>query len=112
MRMKSVRLTSQVFFFILSAVGVFIAFTMTGLFYPFYYCYAGPQAVGLCPLGIYQHGFIKLRLDDLAGAAALLAYLLGFFGLLSMFLGRAVCGWACPVGFIQEWFAWPGKEGV
>jgi polyferredoxin len=108
MRMKSVRLTSQMFFFIFSAIGVF-GVAMTGIFYPFYYCYAGPQAVGLCPLGILQHGFIQYRINDVAGALALLAYLFGFFGIMSVILGRAVCGWACPVGFIQEFFAWPGE---
>lgn len=58
-------------------------------------CYSCPGAVGACPIGSLQ--------SFLASRPVRLPYyvvgLLLFFGTL---LGRAVCGFLCPFGFIQE----------
>ena len=58
-------------------------------------CYSCPGAVGACPLGSLQ--------SFLASRPVKLPYyvvgLLLFFGAL---LGRAVCGFLCPFGFLQE----------
>ncbi|MBX6422888.1 4Fe-4S binding protein [Thermosulfurimonas sp. F29] len=66
-------------------------------------CYSCPAALMACPLGILQHVMATLRtLPEVAVRGGL--YLLGsllFYGLL---LGRFVCGWICPFGFIQEMF--------
>ena len=58
-------------------------------------CYSCPGAVGACPIG---------SLQSLLGARPVkipyyVAGLLVFFGAL---LGRAVCGFLCPFGFLQE----------
>ena len=58
-------------------------------------CYSCPGAVGACPVGSLQNA--------LGGARFRFPYyvvgLLLFFGAL---LGRAVCGFLCPFGFLQE----------
>jgi len=54
-----------------------------------------------CPLGILQQVMGTLRvLPPVALKAAL--YVLGTFLVYGLFLGRFVCGWLCPFGFLQE----------
>jgi ferredoxin-type protein NapH len=58
-------------------------------------CYSCPGAIGSCPLGALQ---------AVLGSAR---YLMSFYvvGLLTFFgtlLGRFICGWLCPFGFLQE----------
>jgi len=58
-------------------------------------CYSCPGALGSCPLGSLQSAFGAV-------ASKVSLYVVGtlvFFGAL---LGRFICGWACPFGFIQE----------
>lgn len=58
-------------------------------------CYSCPGAVGSCPIGdlqalLNQNGFhIPFAV-------------LGFFFLFGSLLGRAVCGWFCPFGLVQD----------
>lgn len=66
---------------------------LKGFFFPGLNCYACPLARFSCPLGSMQN-FI--------GARTLPIYVLGFMGLLGITLGRLVCGWVCPFGFLQE----------
>ncbi|MCR5181954.1 MAG: 4Fe-4S binding protein [Clostridia bacterium] len=58
-------------------------------------CYSCPGAVGACPIGSLQ--------NSLSGVSFRLPYyvlgLLIFFGAL---LGRAVCGFLCPFGLLQD----------
>ena len=61
-------------------------------------CYSCPGAVGACPLGSLQ-SFLGARPFRLP---YYVAGLLIFFGAL---LGRAVCGFLCPMGLLQELFA-------
>ena len=58
-------------------------------------CYSCPGAVGACPLGSLQNflGGLKFRFPFYVVG------LLLFFGAL---LGRAVCGFLCPFGWLQE----------
>lgn len=58
-------------------------------------CYSCPGAVGACPIGSLQSflGGVKFRFPYYV------AGLLIFFGAL---LGRAVCGFLCPMGLLQE----------
>ena len=58
-------------------------------------CYSCPGAVGACPIGSLQSflGSRPVRIPYY------IAGLLIFFGAL---LGRAVCGFLCPFGFLQE----------
>ena len=61
-------------------------------------CYSCPGAVGACPLGSLQ-SFLGSRPFKIP---YYVAGLLIFFGAL---LGRAVCGFLCPMGWIQELIA-------
>lgn len=58
-------------------------------------CYSCPGSLGSCPIGSLQAvlGSAKYKISF---------YLLGFFLLLGTLLGRAVCGFLCPFGWIQE----------
>ena len=58
-------------------------------------CYSCPGAVGSCPLGALQNGLSCLP-------NKLPLYILGFFLLIGLALGRVVCGFLCPFGLIQE----------
>lgn len=58
-------------------------------------CYSCPGAVGSCPIGSLQ-GFLsgfKFRFPY---------YVLGLLIFFGALLGRAVCGFLCPFGFLQE----------
>jgi len=95
MRIRSLRITSQVVFFVMTWLGLFLP--MTGLIYPYYFCVGSPGAWAQCPLKILEVGFIGLEFS-----LVMLLYLIGFLVLEGLLIGRGVCGWACPVGFIQE----------
>jgi len=58
-------------------------------------CYSCPGSLGSCPIGSLQGvlGSVKYKISF---------YLLGFFILLGVLLGRLVCGYLCPFGLIQE----------
>ena len=58
-------------------------------------CYSCPGAVAACPVGALQ-----AVLSSPGYRFSL--YVLGFIGMCGMLLGRFVCGWLCPFGFIQE----------
>ncbi len=58
-------------------------------------CYSCPGAVGACPLGALQNA--------VASAPKRPAfYVVGLLLLFGLVLGRVVCGWACPMGLVQE----------
>lgn len=58
-------------------------------------CYSCPGAVGACPIGSLQAvmGSWKFNVS---------LYVAGFFMVIGAVLGRFVCGWLCPFGWIQE----------
>ncbi len=58
-------------------------------------CYSCPGAVGSCPLGALQ---AALNERDITVPFAVL----GFFFIFGSILGRFVCGWLCPFGWIQD----------
>ena len=58
-------------------------------------CYSCPGAVGACPIGSLQHSLSARRFRIPYYVVGLLI----FFGAL---LGRAVCGFICPMGFLQD----------
>lgn len=66
-----------------------------GICVPGLNCYSCPGAVGACPLGVLQNAFGELRYK-------LPLYAVGFLLLTGVLLGRAVCGFLCPFGFLQE----------
>ncbi|RKX69742.1 hypothetical protein DRP53_07265 [candidate division WOR-3 bacterium] len=61
--------------------------------FPYFTCYSCPLAVASCPLGSIQH-FLSLQLIPF--------YVIGFLGLIGVFIGRMVCGYLCPIGFLQD----------
>ena len=100
MRVKSYRVTSQIIFLFLSILGV-VGLANTGLIYPYFFCTACPGHTGACPLWVLEIGAIELRSDPRTALVSFF-YLLGLLGFAGLLVGRGFCGWACPVGFIQE----------
>ncbi len=58
-------------------------------------CYSCPGALGACPIG-------SLQASLGARPVKLPYYVLGLLFFFGALLGRAVCGFLCPFGFIQE----------
>lgn len=96
MRLRTKRRIVQVGFSILSMAGALsynLALRKTPFVYPYLFCYACPFSIAGCPIGLIQD-FL------LVGACPI--YVLGFSFLVSSFVGRGVCGWACPFGFFVD----------
>lgn len=91
--MQKKRFASQVSFLFISNLAFLVG--STGLIYTYFYCWEAPLAAMACPIGILEHAAIDLNLT-------LGVYLAGFVGLVSVVFGRAACGWACPIGFLQD----------
>jgi len=95
MKFQIKRLLSQIFIFFSANLGA-IGFK-TGFCYPFFYCHACPASTSACPIraiekSLYDHSFTwKLFIYPFL--------IIGFFGVTT---GRAVCGWACPIGLLQR----------
>lgn len=67
-------------------------------------CYSCPGALGACPLGALQNSIADPN-------QRISFYVLGFLTVLGGLLGRAVCGWLCPFGLVQEWLhRLPGRK--
>ena len=62
---------------------------------PGLHCYSCPGALGACPIGSLQNalGAMRFRVPY---------YVMGFLLLFGTLLGRAVCGFLCPFGFLQD----------
>lgn len=58
-------------------------------------CYSCPGAVGACPIGALQGALV-------ASGRALPFYVVGLLLAFGAVLGRTICGWLCPFGFIQD----------
>lgn len=58
-------------------------------------CYSCPGAVGACPIGSLQSFLSGLRVR-------IPYYIVGLLLFFGAVLGRAVCGFLCPFGFLQE----------
>lgn len=56
-------------------------------------CYSCPGAISACPLGTLQSTIANGRFPF---------FVTGFLLLIGTLLGRAVCAFLCPVGFVQE----------
>ena len=65
-------------------------------------CYSCPAATTYCPIGALQQLMLSLRFSMETGYNYFGLYVLGCIGVLGAFLGRLICGWACPFGLIQE----------
>ncbi|MDE5566133.1 MAG: 4Fe-4S binding protein [Anaeroplasmataceae bacterium] len=58
-------------------------------------CYSCPGAVGACPLGSLQNALSESKTKAPT-------YVLGIILLYCITLGRTICGYLCPAGFLQE----------
>ncbi|MBU1671882.1 MAG: 4Fe-4S binding protein [Actinobacteria bacterium] len=88
-----------------------------GVCLPGFNCYACPLALFSCPIGALQHSMVLIRPGATAGAGdrllgavrqassvpvSALLYVAGFIGLIGIAVGRLLCGWFCPFGFLQD----------
>ena len=58
-------------------------------------CYSCPAAVGACPIGSLQNSLTSLKFR-------FPYYILGLLIFFGVLLGRIVCGFICPFGFLQD----------
>lgn len=58
-------------------------------------CYSCPGALGACPIGALQAVLTSQQF-------AFSAYVLGLLMAFGTVLGRLVCGWLCPFGWVQD----------
>ncbi len=65
-------------------------------------CYSCPAATTYCPIGSLQQLFGGIRLALETGQFYVGLYVIGSMGVIGGFVGRMVCGWACPFGLFQE----------
>ncbi len=65
-------------------------------------CYSCPAATTYCPIGSLQQllGGIRMAIEN--GQYYIGFYVVGSMGVIGSFVGRMVCGWACPFGLFQE----------
>lgn len=66
-----------------------------GLCAPGMNCYSCPGAIASCPIGALQNSYARSN-------KSFLFYILGIIGLFGVMLGRLLCGFLCPFGFIQD----------
>jgi ferredoxin-type protein NapH len=95
MKFQLKRLYFQIILFFtanLGAVGL-----KTGFCYPFFYCQACPAATSACPIRALENSVYKQSFEWRFFVYPLL--IIGFFGIST---GRAICGWACPIGLLQR----------
>lgn len=97
------RIASQTIFLFTAILGIF-GIGMTGFIYPYFFCPASPGACAGCPIWVIEHGTIEILSGSSHGAMMLL-YLLGLFLVIGAFVGRSFCGWACPVGSLQDMYS-------
>jgi ferredoxin-type protein NapH len=65
-------------------------------------CYSCPAATTYCPLGALQQLLAGIRMALESGQFFVGFYVVGTMGVIGSFVGRMVCGWACPFGLLQE----------
>jgi len=65
-------------------------------------CYSCPASTTYCPMGALQHLLGGARMAVVSGQYYLGLYVIGTMGVIGGFVGRMVCGWACPFGLVQE----------
>jgi polyferredoxin len=104
-KLQAARHTVQMLVLVVAILGFFEFVGMSGLIYPFYFCYACPWAWASCPLGIVEHSFIDLSYGEWLDGFLLLAYAFGTITLAGMLFGRYICGWVCPIGALQDLLA-------
>ncbi len=104
----SKRKISQIFFTLLANANLAALWQkalyrggLKGVCFPGLNCYSCPLAFFACPLGSLQQVLASLNVLKWQALGAL-SYIVGTFSLYGLLLGRVVCGWVCPFGFVQE----------
>lgn len=95
MKLQIKRLISQISLLFAASLGPLGL--KTGFCYPFFYCHACPAATSACPLRAIELSVFRGNI-----AWKLLFYPLLILGSIGILSGRAVCGWACPIGLLQR----------
>lgn len=67
---------------------------------PFLNCYSCPGALFSCPIGAIQNAVSEANGKFDINAIPFLV--IGFLMLIGSLIGRAICGWSCPFGFLQD----------
>jgi polyferredoxin len=65
-------------------------------------CASCPFALFACPLGILQNFISFFRILPFSALISTFFYTSAFFLIYGLLFGRAICGWLCPFGFLQE----------
>jgi ferredoxin-type protein NapH len=99
LRIGSKRLLVQLGFFIFFNAA-FLGLPLLPLLLPVFECYAMPGKTVLCNFGVLQR---NLSFDLEVFPAFPLASV-AMFIVVGAIVGRAMCGWACPLGFVQDIF--------
>lgn len=95
MRLQIKRLIAQISLLFTANLGAFGI--KSGFCYPFFYCNACPAADAACPLRAIEVGVFRGNYN-----LRLIFYPILILGLTGILFGRAACGWACPIGFLQR----------
>lgn len=66
---------------------------------PFINCHSCPSATFSCPAGLIQHYFTY---NHLFKVWLLPKFVIGFLLLISLLVGKLICGWICPFGTMQS----------
>ena len=95
MKFQIKRYITQIIFLISANLGAL--HFKTGFCYPFFYCNGCPASTSACPLRAIEVGVF-------GGSYKwkLVTYPLVILGTIGTLTGRAVCGWACPIGLLQR----------
>lgn len=95
MKLQIKRWIAQIVFAISANLGAFGL--KTGFCYPFFYCNSCPAATSACPIRALEIGVSKGNWNW-----KFILYPLVIIGSVGIIFGRAVCGWACPIGTLQR----------
>ncbi len=97
MKVSTKRMLTQLAFFIMFNAA-FLGVPLLPVLVPVLECFSMPYKTTLCNFGILQR---NLSFDWQVVPVLPLASL-GMFVIVGVFVGRAMCGWACPLGFFQD----------
>jgi polyferredoxin len=100
MKLQVKRLVSQIIFFFGANLGAFGL--KTGFCVPFFYCNACPAASSACPLRAMELSVYNVFKNPENFSLKLFLYPIVILGSIGILTGRAVCGWACPIGLLQR----------
>lgn len=88
--MEKLRLKVQLAFAAFFNIGLFQLHTIC---FPVLNCHSCPTSIFACPMGI---------IGQFAGLGLVPLSVIGLMAIAGLTIGRFLCGWACPFGFVQE----------